>query len=363
MRNIILVVMLCSTLAAQTKKWGWEAHGYINEQAVNYLPAEMAFFKDHRDFLKLHSTDPDRDDFPGYYHYIDIDYYPEFFNGTLTHDLDSLTAIHGESIMQDNGIIPWVIEEWTNSLSVLMAGGYWDDVWQIAAELGHYVADSHQPMHLTLNYNGQFTDNYGIHSRYETQMTNRFLSEVPPATGSAVYWPNVIDSVFLYIEEIYPFVDSVLIADDLAVASDPSYGTVYYNLMWQELEEETTISLHRAILDLASIWRTAWVNAGSPTPAPVDTDEEVPGEFYLADAYPNPFNPITAIGYQLSAISDVELSIYNSLGQKVVTLVSERQPPGLYSVRWDAGDLASGAYYYSLQTGEFKDVKKVILLR
>jgi hypothetical protein len=362
-RYFIIVLVFSSTLFAQNKKWGWTAHEYINDQALDHLPAEMSFFQDHRTYLVSHSTDPDRDKLPGYYHYIDIDYYPEFFDGTLPHDLDSLTALYDETTMQNNGIIPWIIEEWTDSLTVLMAAGQWDNVWQVAAELGHYVADSHQPLHLTLNYNGQLSDNYGIHSRYETQMTNQFLPDISKAQGSGLYWPNVIDSVFIYIDEIYSYVDSVLIADDLASDQDPSYTNVYYNIMWQELEQVTTISLHKAILDLASIWRTAWENAGSPTPADIQSNDRIPESYYLADAYPNPFNPVTAIDYQLSAVSDVELSIYNNLGQKIVILVSERQPPGLYSIRWDAGDLASGVYYYSLQTREFKDVKKVILLR
>ncbi len=89
----------------------------------------------------------------------------------------------------------------------------------------------------------------------------------------------------------------------------------------------------------------------------------IPQTFKLSQNYPNPFNPTTAIGYQLSAVSDVELSVYNLLGQKVVTLVSERQAAGYYKVEWDASGFASGVYYYRIEAGEFVDVKKMILLR
>jgi hypothetical protein len=88
-----------------------------------------------------------------------------------------------------------------------------------------------------------------------------------------------------------------------------------------------------------------------------------PISFRLEQNYPNPFNPTTAIGYQLSAVSDVHLSIYNLVGQKVSTLVSEKQNAGYHTVEWDASGFASGVYYYRIEAGEFQDVKKMILIK
>ena len=85
--------------------------------------------------------------------------------------------------------------------------------------------------------------------------------------------------------------------------------------------------------------------------------------FQLEQNYPNPFNPETAIGYRLATISNVDLSIYNQLGQKVQTLVSARQPVGKYQINWDTRDLASGIYYYQLTAGPFREAKKMILMR
>jgi flagellar hook assembly protein FlgD len=85
--------------------------------------------------------------------------------------------------------------------------------------------------------------------------------------------------------------------------------------------------------------------------------------FKLSQNYPNPFNPTTAIGYQLSAVSDVDLSIYNLLGQKVATLVNECQQAGHHQVEWDASGFASGVYYYRIEAGEFVAVRKMVLLR
>ena len=75
------------------------------------------------------------------------------------------------------------------------------------------------------------------------------------------------------------------------------------------------------------------------------------------------FLKTTAIGYQLFAVSEVELSIYNLPGQKVVTLVTEKQQAGYHQVEFDASNLPSGVYYYRLQTGDFQDVKKMVLVR
>jgi hypothetical protein len=89
-----------------------------------------------------------------------------------------------------------------------------------------------------------------------------------------------------------------------------------------------------------------------------------PGVFSLEQNYPNPFNPATTISYQLASLTDTDLSIYNTLGQKIITLFSGQQPAGMYHVRWDASGLPSGIYYYRLETGSgFAQTRKLILLR
>lgn len=92
-------------------------------------------------------------------------------------------------------------------------------------------------------------------------------------------------------------------------------------------------------------------------------DSYYPNIFILMQNYPNPFNPTTMIKYQLSMTSYVELSVYNLLGQKMVALVSERQPAGSYQVEWDASNFSSGLYLYRLQTENNVKTKKMILLR
>jgi len=88
-----------------------------------------------------------------------------------------------------------------------------------------------------------------------------------------------------------------------------------------------------------------------------------PNEFVLYQNYPNPFNPTTKVNYELRITNYVELSIYNLLGQKIVTLVSEKQKAGNYQVEWDASQYGSGVYYYQLRAGEYQEVKKMILIK
>jgi hypothetical protein len=95
---------------------------------------------------------------------------------------------------------------------------------------------------------------------------------------------------------------------------------------------------------------------------PVETSNQ-PDKFKLYQNYPNPFNPSTIINYELQITSDVELSVYNSLGQRLTTLVSKQEAAGNHQIEWDASDYSSGVYYYKLASGNFVDVKRMILMR
>ena len=92
-------------------------------------------------------------------------------------------------------------------------------------------------------------------------------------------------------------------------------------------------------------------------------EQQKPNSFQLLQNYPNPFNPTTNISYHLLRTSEVELSIFNLLGQKVATLISERQNAGSYQVEWNATRFASGIYFYRIKADDFIDTKKMILLK
>ncbi len=103
-------------------------------------------------------------------------------------------------------------------------------------------------------------------------------------------------------------------------------------------------------------------------PDDISLENEIPDKIELYQNYPNPFNPTTTIEYSIPNVeaknfSPVQLIIYDVLGREVATLVNEKQLPGKYSVQFQANELPSGIYYYSLQTGNYIITKKMILLK
>jgi hypothetical protein len=91
----------------------------------------------------------------------------------------------------------------------------------------------------------------------------------------------------------------------------------------------------------------------------------LPTEFALSQNYPNPFNPSTTISYEVPVGTRyaVSLHVFDVLGRLVATLVNEAKEPGRYSARWEAGNVASGMYYYRLEAGEYKATRKMLLLK
>ncbi len=98
-------------------------------------------------------------------------------------------------------------------------------------------------------------------------------------------------------------------------------------------------------------------------PTSVHLQGEYPKTFALYSNYPNPFNPATTIEYALPKSSEVLLTIYNLLGHEMARLVDGELSAGYHSVAWDASNVTSGVYFYTLQAGEFVETRKMVLLR
>ena len=98
-------------------------------------------------------------------------------------------------------------------------------------------------------------------------------------------------------------------------------------------------------------------------PTGIETENTQPTEYSLNQNYPNPFNPATTISYSIPQAGNVSLKIFNVLGQEVKSLVNEYQNAGIYKLTFDASALTSGAYFYSLSTDNFLQVKKMMLVR
>jgi len=92
-------------------------------------------------------------------------------------------------------------------------------------------------------------------------------------------------------------------------------------------------------------------------------DNNIPGDYFLEQNFPNPFNPSTTFSFGLSKSGYTELKIYNALGEVVQTLVNKELPAGNYNFNWDAGDMPSGVYFYRLNSGKLNQTKKAMLIK
>jgi hypothetical protein len=104
-----------------------------------------------------------------------------------------------------------------------------------------------------------------------------------------------------------------------------------------------------------------WVLTGSFHQS--DDFVDLPSEFGLIGNYPNPFNAATTINYELPTVSHVTLDVYNILGEKVATLVDQKQQAGCRSVTWEASDASSGVYFYKLTAGDYTQTRRMMLVK
>lgn len=152
------------------------------------------------------------------------------------------------------------------------------------------------------------------------------------------------------------------------ILSDPLlFSSTNYHLQILSPARKAGITTGAPLTDFDGITRTnppaigAYDGSGSSTV--VVDNNTAPKEFILAQNFPNPFNPITTINYQLSANSVTTLKIYDAIGREVETLVNEVKEAGSYSASFDGSKLASGMYFAKLQCGENIQLKKMILMK
>jgi hypothetical protein len=241
----------------------------------------------------------------------------------------------------------------------------------LSADLGHYIADGHMPLHITRNYNGQYTNQTGVHSRYESSLIGDFQSQIIYDGDSLQYIENLSDFVFNMLYENYQYVDSVLYADSVAEAYAGNHNTTtYYNKFW-EIAKNFTIGLfQKASYRIACVIYTEWIDAGGLTDI-ADNKNDILSGFNLSQNYPNPFNPSTTIKYSIPSVIAsgtkqsqlVTLKVYDLLGNEVVTLVNEEKPSGIHEVYFNGANLSSGIYFYKLQAGSFIETRKMVLLK
>jgi len=272
-KEILLIVLLIFSIAIKPAlAWGDEGHKIINKMSVKFFPPEMKAFIAWQNYLAEHAPDPDNrkktDKTESPKHFIDIDFYKEFNAGKMIENEDSLISEYGKSEVVKNGILPWATLESFQNLTKAFKDHNTNDALKYAADLGHYVADGHQPMHTVVNYNGQLTDQKGVHARYEINMVDDHLPELEKCFQpiAAPYVKDPEKFIFNYISDANSVCGVLFDADNLAYKESTSRRSdEYYKLMWSRTGYITEVQFNHAAEDLASLIYTAWVNAGKPS--------------------------------------------------------------------------------------------------
>ncbi|MGB5874779.1 MAG: T9SS type A sorting domain-containing protein [Bacteroidota bacterium] len=180
------------------------------------------------------------------------------------------------------------------------------------------------------------------------------------------YWTIDVDTLktdlkFNLTFTYRPEIDSLLGVKDLGVVhreDSTKPWTVYPNTIVDSTKRTITATGVEGFSD----WALAILDP-SGTVDVTESAEGIPEEFLLFQNYPNPFNPATTIRYDIPEMSFVSLTVYNSLGQRIGSLVQESQPAGSYAVPFDGAQFASGVYYYRLSANSFIQTRSFILIK
>ena len=195
--------------------WGFFAHKKINRMAVFTLPAGMiGFYKQHIEYISEHAVDPDRrryaneDEAPR--HYIDIDHYGKYPFDSVPQWWKKAVAKYSEDTLKAYGIVPWHIEKMVYRLTEAFKEENMDLILHYSADLGHYIADAHVPLHTTENYNGQLTNQKGIHGFWESRIPEMKSEGYDYWIGRAKYIGKPLEKAWDVVKASHAAVDSVL---------------------------------------------------------------------------------------------------------------------------------------------------------
>jgi len=282
-KRVIVLLLIFST--SELYPWGFRAHKQITQMAVYTLPEEMVpFYKKHMDEVINGSVQPDirryvvKGEAPK--HFIDIDYYGDSalinFPRTWTKALDE----YDEDTLLEHGILPYAILLTKYNLTQALKEKNGARIIRYAADLSHYVADAHVPLHTTYNYNGQFTGQKGIHALWETRIPGIESEDYSFWVGKASYISNITSVIWDVITTSHALSSKVLSIEkscSLEFPQDKKYGfeqagkyekrvysqeyALYYSRKMEGMVEDQMSSAVKLIGDL---WFTSWVDAGQP---------------------------------------------------------------------------------------------------
>lgn len=266
--------------------WGFFAHQKINFYAAFLLPPEMIIlYKPNLSFISEHAIDPDKRRYAvkdeGPRHYIDIDRYGVYPYDSLPHKWNGAIAKYSLDTLMAYGIVPWHVQVMLQRLTTAFKEKNFSRIMKNSAELGHYIADAHVPLHANSNHNGQYTNQRGIHGFWESRVPELLADKQWDfMIGKAQYIKDPGTFIWNRVLESAKAADSVLNFERELTKAFPAdakysfeerkgkvirqYSTAFSLAFNKKLDGMIERRMRQSISSIASFWYTAWVNAGQP---------------------------------------------------------------------------------------------------
>lgn len=245
----------------------------------------MVLYKPHIQFLQEHAVDPDKRKSvtkgESSKHFIDIDHYGFYPYPDLPRNWNDGVLIYSKDTLEKYGTVPWTIENAMFSLTQSFREKNLSKILKTSADVGHYIADSHVPLHCNTNHNGQLTNQTGIHGLWESRIPELLADKkFNFFIGSAKYITNIRLFIWERVLESSLEADSVLTIEKQLSSQTGFFGKYaferrnkklvkvyaasYTNRFNELLQNMVERRMQQSIESIASLWFTAWVNAGQP---------------------------------------------------------------------------------------------------
>jgi hypothetical protein len=280
MRSAAILLAALLAVPSSASAWGFDAHKFIADRMIALLPAELKpLFEQRRVYIVERSIDPDLwrnvgwDEEPPN-HFLDLDHeaFGPYPFEALPRDYSEAVQKFGKDFVHEQGLLPWRTTEFYGrlqrefaSLKRQPAPGYaLDNIALYAAILTHYVSDGHVPLHAVVNYDGQATQQQGVHSRWESELFTRNRSKLTIAPPAVKAVTNPRDFMFTTLLASNRAAANVLESDKAAVEGREFYDDVYFEKFASGTLPTLERRLNDSIAAAASMIAGAWEQAGKP---------------------------------------------------------------------------------------------------